>query len=74
MFLPTQRANLAFPRLGYHFIGGVLAHAEALCALTNPTVNSLQAHQRAGDDLGRHVVAKYRHLRRQQPHPHDPHS
>jgi glutamine synthetase type III len=25
---------------GYHFLGGVLAHAEALCALTNPTVNS----------------------------------
>ena len=23
-----------------HFVGGLLAHAEALCALTNPTVNS----------------------------------
>ena len=23
-----------------HFLGGVMAHAEALCALTNPTVNS----------------------------------
>jgi glutamine synthetase len=23
-----------------HFLGGVLAHAEALCAITNPTVNS----------------------------------
>ena len=25
---------------GYHFLGGVIAHAEALCALLNPTVNS----------------------------------
>jgi glutamine synthetase len=25
---------------GYHFIGGVIAEAEALCALLNPTVNS----------------------------------
>jgi glutamine synthetase len=25
---------------GYHFLGGVMAHAEALCALLNPTVNS----------------------------------
>jgi glutamine synthetase len=26
--------------LGYHFLGGVIAHAEPLCALFNPTVNS----------------------------------
>ncbi len=26
--------------LGYHFLGGILAHAEGLAALTNPTVNS----------------------------------
>ena len=25
---------------GYHFIGGLIAHAEALCAVLNPTVNS----------------------------------
>jgi glutamine synthetase len=24
----------------HHFLGGIMAHAEALCALTNPTVNS----------------------------------
>ena len=34
----------------------------------------LQAHQRAADAVGRDLVAQHRHLCRQQPHPHDPHS
>ena len=32
--------ELGLSALAYHFIGGVMAHAEPLCALTNPTVNS----------------------------------
>jgi glutamine synthetase len=32
--------ELGLSVLAYQFIGGVVAHAEALCALTNPTVNS----------------------------------
>ena len=32
--------ELGLARLGYSFIGGVIAHAEALCAVTNGTVNS----------------------------------
>jgi glutamine synthetase len=32
--------ELGLSQLGYQFLAGVLAHAEALCALTNPTVNS----------------------------------
>jgi glutamine synthetase len=28
--------------LAHHFLGGVMAHAEALCALTNPAVNSFK--------------------------------
>ena len=32
--------ELGLSQTAYHFIGGVLAQAEALCALTNPTVNS----------------------------------
>lgn len=32
--------ELGVSQLGYYFLGGVLAHAEALVALTNPTVNS----------------------------------
>ncbi len=31
---------LGLSQLAYHFIGGVMTHAEALCALTNPTINS----------------------------------
>jgi glutamine synthetase len=32
--------ELGLSALAYQFLGGVLGHAEALCALTNPTVNS----------------------------------
>ena len=32
--------ELGLSQLGYRFLAGVLAHTEALCALTNPTVNS----------------------------------
>ena len=32
--------ELGISQLGYHFLGGVLAHARGLAAITNPTVNS----------------------------------
>src|SRR5258706_11621010 len=32
--------ELGLSSLAYHFIGGVLANAESMCAITNPTVNS----------------------------------
>jgi glutamine synthetase len=31
--------GLGLTELAYHFLGGVLAHARALCAVTSPTVN-----------------------------------
>jgi glutamine synthetase len=31
--------NLGLSKLAYDFLGGVLAHARALCAITSPTVN-----------------------------------
>jgi glutamine synthetase len=31
--------GLGLSELGYHFLGGVLRHARALCAVTSPTVN-----------------------------------
>ena len=34
------KGELGVAKLGYHFIGGVISHADALCALLNPTVNS----------------------------------
>ena len=35
----SDRRGLGCSELGYHFIGGVLHHARALCAVTSPTVN-----------------------------------
>jgi glutamate---methylamine ligase len=39
LFLEPTGA-LGLSNLGYHFIGGILNSAEALCAFSNPTVNS----------------------------------
>ena len=35
----SDARGLGCSELGYHFIGGVLHHARALCAVTSPTVN-----------------------------------
>lgn len=35
-----NKGELGLSKLGYQFIGGVMHNAEAMCALTNPTVNS----------------------------------
>ena len=35
-----RRDELGISRTGYHFLGGIMRHAPALCALLNPTVNS----------------------------------
>ncbi len=35
-----QAGELGISKLGYNFIGGLMHSADALCALTNPTVNS----------------------------------
>jgi glutamine synthetase len=37
-----RSGELGLSRLAYEFIGGLLHHAEALCAITNPTVNSFK--------------------------------
>lgn len=34
-----DRRGLGLSAAGYHFLGGVLKHARALCAVTSPTVN-----------------------------------
>jgi glutamine synthetase len=36
---PSDPRGLGLSRLAYQFLGGVLAHAPALCAVTSPTVN-----------------------------------
>ena len=35
-----DKGELGLSQLAYHFLGGMLAHAPALCAISNPTVNS----------------------------------
>ena len=40
LFEDPKAGELGVSGLGYHFLGGLIAHADALCALTNPTVNS----------------------------------
>ena len=37
-FDPTEEIGMS--QQGYHFLGGIMRHAEALAAITNPTVNS----------------------------------
>ena len=37
-----RNGELGLSRVAYQFLGGVLQHAEALCAITNPTVNSFK--------------------------------
>jgi hypothetical protein len=34
------KGELGVSKLGYHFLGGLIHHAAAMCAITNPTVNS----------------------------------
>jgi glutamine synthetase len=36
---PADPRGLGLSTLAYHFIGGILEHAPALCAITSPTVN-----------------------------------
>ena len=69
-----RRASSGFRALAYHFLGGVMHSADALCALFNPTVNSYKRINAPPHALGRHLVAELGDLHRQQPHPHDPHS
>ena len=35
----SDTRGLGCSELGYHFVGGILKHARALCAVTSPTVN-----------------------------------
>jgi len=38
--MEDKKGELGLSKLAYHFIGGLLAHAESLAAITNPVINS----------------------------------
>ena len=64
---------MGLSKLGYQFIAGLMNSAEALTAITNPTVNSYKRINAPRTTVGRDLVAEHGDLYRQQPHPHDPH-
>lgn len=35
-----ESGEMGISETGYHFLGGIISHAKALCAITNPTINS----------------------------------
>ena len=55
---------------GYHFLGGIMQHAEALAAITNPTVNTYKRINAPRTISGATWSPNTRDLDRQQPHPH----
>ena len=65
---------MGLSKLGYQFIAGLMNSAEALTAITNPTVNSYKRINAPRTTVRRHLGAQHGDLYRQQPHPHDPHS
>ena len=69
--------GLGLSEMAYHFIGGVFDHASALCGVMSPTVNCYKRLQVGpaldGVDLGLSLDPRFYLLRRQQPHPDDPH-
>ena len=65
---PSDEMGLS--QQGYHFLGGIMRHAEVALGHHQPDRQLLQADQRAAHNLGRDVGAKLRHLDGQQPHAH----
>ena len=68
--------GLGCSELAYHFIGGVLHHARALCAVTSPTVNCYKRLQLGaglqGSRSGFTWTPAFVSYGRQQPHADDP--
>ena len=56
------KGDLGLSAEAYHFLGGIMHSAEALRAITNPTVNSYKRINAPRDALGRDLVAEHRHL------------
>ena len=52
------RDELGLSQLAYRFCGGLLQHAKALAAVTNPLVNSYKRLIRGGPEFRRHLGAR----------------
>ena len=65
--------ELGLSPLAYHFLGGVLHSAEALCAIFNPTVNSYKRLNAPTTLSGATWAPNAVSYCRQQPHPHGAH-
>jgi glutamine synthetase len=65
---PTGEVGLS--EQGKHFLGGIMKHASALAAITNPTVNSYKRINAPRTTVRRDLGTQHRHVDRQQPHPH----
>ena len=64
---------MGLSKLGYQFIAGVMHSAEALTAITNPTVNSYKRINAPRTLSGATWSPNTVTYTGQQPHPHDPH-
>ena len=68
------QGELGLSTLAYNFLGGIMHAADALAAITNPTVNSYKRLNAPPTLVRRDLVTEHNHICRQQPDPHDPHS
>jgi glutamine synthetase len=69
----SDKRGLGLSKMGYHFLGGLLAHARGLTALCAPSVNSYKRLVVGPRLVGRNLGARIHRVRKQQPDLHGAH-